>query len=78
MLQCSASDVVFGAEALLGTVLLGGTLFTIGRLMHGIVFSFMLATVMRIGGMALTFTGFFVLIVGGFYFVSKLKLIAEL
>ena len=42
---------------------LGGTLFTIGRLMHGIVFSFMRPQlVMRIGGMALTFTGFFVLI----------------
>ena len=44
-------------------LLLGGTLFTIGRLMHGIVFSFMRPQlVMRIGGMALTFTGFFVLI----------------
>ena len=46
-----------------GQLLLSGVLFAVGRLMHGIVFSFMRPQpVMRIGGMALTFTGFFVLI----------------
>ena len=40
-----------------------GTAFTIGRLMHGIVFSFMKPNMFfRIGGMALTFTGFIGLI----------------
>ena len=44
-------------------LLLAGTLFTLGRLMHGIVFSFMRPQPrMRIGGMALTFAGFFALI----------------
>ena len=44
-------------------LLLAGTLFTLGRLMHGIVFSFMRPQpLMRIGGMALTFAGFFALI----------------
>lgn len=46
-----------------GQLLLSGAFFAVGRLMHGIVFSFMRPQpVMRIGGMALTFTGFFVLI----------------
>lgn len=46
-----------------GQLLLSGALFAVGRLMHGIVFSFMRPQpLMRIGGMALTFTGFFVLI----------------
>ena len=46
-----------------GQLLLSGTVFTIGRFMHGIVFSFMRPQpIMRIGGMALTFTGFFALI----------------
>ena len=46
-----------------GQLLLSGALFAVGRLMHGIVFSFMRPQpVMRIGGMALTFSGFFVLI----------------
>ena len=46
-----------------GQLLFSGVLFAVGRLMHGIVFSFMRPQpVMRIGGMALTFTGFFVLI----------------
>ena len=40
-----------------------GTVFTVGRLMHGIVFSFMKRSMfLRIGGMALTFFGFFGLI----------------
>jgi hypothetical protein len=40
-----------------------GIIFTLGRLMHGIAFSFMKKNVfLRIGGMALTFTGFFILI----------------
>ena len=40
-----------------------GIVFTVGRLMHGIVFSFMKRSMfLRIGGMALTFFGFFGLI----------------
>ena len=40
-----------------------GIIFTLGRLMHGIAFSFMKKNVfLRIGGMALTFAGFFILI----------------
>ena len=43
---------------------ISGTIFTIGRLMHGIVFSFMTHNpIMRIGGMSLTFLGFILLIV---------------
>mgnify|MGYP001219230996 CR=1 FL=1 len=42
---------------------MSGIIFTLGRLMHGIAFSFMKKNVfLRIGGMALTFTGFFILI----------------
>ena len=38
-------------------------IFTIGRLMHGIVFSFMKPNmILRVGGMILTFTGFIILI----------------
>jgi len=41
-----------------------GIIFTLGRLMHGIVFSFMRKNVfLRIGGMSLTFIGFFILII---------------
>lgn len=41
-------------------LIFSGTAFTLGRLMHGIVFSFMKPNmVMRIGGMAFTFVGFF-------------------
>ncbi len=41
-----------------------GIIFTLGRLMHGIVFSFMRKNVfLRIGGMSLTFMGFFILII---------------
>ena len=40
-----------------------GIIFTIGRLMHGIVFSFMKPNmILRVGGMVLTFTGFIILI----------------
>ena len=40
-----------------------GIIFTLGRLMHGIAFSFMKKNVfLRIGGMVLTFAGFFILI----------------
>ena len=40
-----------------------GVAFTLGRLMHGIVFSFMTSNMfMRIGGMTLTFIGFMSLI----------------
>ena len=40
-----------------------GIIFTIGRLMHGIVFSFMRPNmILRVGGMILTFTGFIILI----------------
>ncbi len=37
-----------------------GIIFTVGRLMHGIVFAFLQPNMfMRVGGMVLTFTGFF-------------------
>jgi len=40
-----------------------GSIFTVGRFMHGIVFSFMKPNlILRVGGMILTFTGFIVLI----------------
>ena len=40
-----------------------GIIFTIGRLMHGIVFSFMKPNmILRVGGMILTFTGYIILI----------------
>ena len=40
-----------------------GVAFTVGRLMHGIVFSFLNPNMfLRIGGMALTFVGFLGLI----------------
>ncbi len=43
---------------------ISGTIFTLGRFMHGIVFSFMNPNMfMRVGGMSLTFTGFFILII---------------
>tara|TARA_Y100000768_G_scaffold75201_1_gene53068 strand:- start:64 stop:462 length:399 start_codon:yes stop_codon:yes gene_type:complete len=43
---------------------ISGTIFTLGRFMHGTVFSFMNPNMfMRVGGMFLTFTGFFILII---------------
>lgn len=45
-----------------------GSIFTIGRLMHGVVFAFMKPNpFMRIGGMTLTFMGFLGLIVSATY-----------
>ena len=42
---------------------ISGIIFSLGRFMHGIAFSFMKKNIfLRIGGMALTFTGFFILI----------------
>jgi uncharacterized membrane protein YecN with MAPEG domain len=42
---------------------ISGSIFTVGRFMHGIVFSFMKPNlILRVGGMILTFTGFIVLI----------------
>lgn len=41
-----------------------GIIFTLGRFMHGIAFSFMKKNVfLRIGGMTLTFIGFFILLI---------------
>ena len=49
---------------------LSGSIFTVGRFMHGIVFSFMKPNlVLRVGGMILTFTGFIVLIIATIYSV---------
>ena len=45
-----------------------GSIFTIGRLMHGVVFAFMKPNpFMRIGGMTLTFMGFLGLIASAIY-----------
>ena len=42
---------------------ISGSIFTVGRFMNGIVFSFMKPNlILRVGGMILTFTGFIVLI----------------
>ena len=47
-----------------------GIIFTIGRLMHGIVFSFMKPNmILRVGGMILTFTGFIILITSSLMYV---------
>ena len=49
---------------------LSGSIFTVGRFMHGIVFSFMKPNlILRVGGMILTFTGFIVLIIATIYSV---------
>ena len=51
------------SDASVTLLYMSGIIFTLGRLMHGIAFSFMKKNVfLRIGGMALTFTGFFILI----------------
>ena len=43
---------------------ISGMVFIAGRLMHGIVFSFMKPNLfLRVGGMILTFTGFIILII---------------
>ena len=58
MLTLELSDV----SAIL--LYIAGIIFTLGRLMHGIAFSFMRKNVfLRIGGMSLTFIGFFILII---------------
>ena len=45
-----------------------GSIFTMGRLMHGVVFAFMKPNpFMRIGGMTLTFMGFLGLIASAIY-----------
>ena len=51
------------SDASVTLLYMSGIIFTLGRLMHGIAFSFMKKNVfLRIGGMALTFAGFFILI----------------
>ena len=41
---------------------ISGSIFTAGRFMHGLVFSFMKPNmILRVGGMVLTFTGFIIL-----------------
>ena len=47
---------------------LSGLVFTMGRLIHGIVFSFMRPNlILRVGGMILTFAGYLILITLSFY-----------
>jgi len=47
-----------------------GIIFTFGRLMHGIVFSFMKPNmILRVGGMILTYTGFIVLITSSLIYI---------
>ena len=51
------------SDASVTLLYISGIIFTLGRLMHGIAFSFMKKNVfLRIGGMALTFIGFLILI----------------
>ena len=51
------------SDASVTSLYTSGIIFTLGRFMHGIAFSFMKKNVfLRIGGMALTFIGFFILI----------------
>ena len=52
------------SDASVTLLYIAGIIFTLGRLMHGIAFSFMRKNVfLRIGGMSLTFIGFFILII---------------
>ncbi len=52
------------SDASVTSLYMSGIIFTLGRLMHGIAFSFMKKNgYLRIGGMTLTFIGFFGLIV---------------
>tara|TARA_Y100000022_G_scaffold73573_1_gene63346 strand:+ start:481 stop:879 length:399 start_codon:yes stop_codon:yes gene_type:complete len=52
------------SDASVTLLYMSGIIFTLGRLMHGIVFSFMRPNVyLRIGGMSLTFIGFFILLI---------------
>ncbi len=51
------------SDASVTLLYISGIIFSLGRFMHGIAFSFMKKNVfLRIGGMVLTFTGFFILI----------------
>jgi len=52
------------SDASVTLLYIAGIIFSLGRLMHGIAFSFMRKNVfLRIGGMSLTFIGFFILII---------------
>ena len=52
------------SDASVTLLYIAGIIFTLGRLMHGIAFSFMRKNVfLRIGGMSLTFMGFFILLI---------------
>ena len=52
------------SDASVTLLYISGIIFSLGRFMHGIAFSFMKKNVfLRIGGMALTFIGFFILII---------------
>ena len=54
------------SDASVTSLYMSGIIFTLGRLMHGIAFSFMKKNgFLRIGGMSLTFIGFLGLIVPG-------------
>ena len=51
------------SDASVTLLYISGIIFSLGRFMHGIAFSFMKKNIfLRIGGMALTFIGFFILI----------------
>ena len=51
------------SDASVTLLYMSGIIFSLGRFMHGIAFSFMKKNVfLRIGGMALTFIGFLILI----------------
>ena len=52
------------SDASVTLLYIAGIIFSLGRLMHGIAFSFMKKNVfLRIGGMSLTFIGFFILLI---------------
>ena len=52
------------SDASVTLLYIAGIIFSLGRLMHGIAFSFMRKNgFLRIGGMSLTFIGFFILII---------------
>ena len=52
------------SDASVTLLYISGIIFTLGRLMHGIAFSFTKKNIfLRIAGMSLTFIGFFILII---------------
>ena len=52
------------SDASVTLLYISGIIFSLGRFMHGIAFSFMKKNVfLRIGGMTLTFIGFFILLI---------------